>query len=141
MTAWILPSDENLATEYMVEVQFKGGEGRWFEDKAAFLAACAEGEVVELDEDFNSLIAYRSNTRTKDQLLNLIRGYASYPEFRNEKTVDNLYERIGNEESMTMPIVMDFGNHDFRVLCGNTRLDVAFQLGKTPKVLVIKANR
>jgi hypothetical protein len=71
-------------------------------------------------------------------LLNLIRSYRSYPEFRNEQTIDNLYSLIGRDMPMTMPIVLMFRESGkMRILGGNTRLDVAFQLNKTPKVLVV----
>lgn len=134
---WIRPSEENLAHEYKVEIEIKGNN--FFHSLQEFLKAAEEGEVVELTEEMDRKIAYRSHTRTKTQLLNLIRSYRSYPEFRNEKTIETLYERIGNEETMTMPIVLKFKNGSMRVLGGNTRLDVSFQLNKAPKVLVITA--
>ena len=140
MNSWIIPNKEALELEYYVEVELKGHKD-WFPTSEAFLDACAVGEVTDLTADMNKKVAYRSNTKTKDQLLNLIRGYASYPEFRNEDTIDNLYERIGNDKSMNMPIVLDFGDDTYRVLCGNTRLDVAFQLGQIPKVLIVKVNK
>ena len=134
---WIRPSDENLVHEYKVEIEIKGNN--FFHSLQEFLKAAEEGEVVELTKEMDSKIAYRSHTRSKTQLLNLIRSYRSYPEFRNEKTIETLYERIGNEETMTMPIVLKFKNGSMRVLGGNTRMDVAFQLNKKPKVLVISA--
>jgi hypothetical protein len=67
----------------------------------------------------------------------LIRGYRSYPKFRNEDTVQNLYDRISSGRPMTMPLVVRFADGQMRVLAGNTRMDVAFQLGVNPHVLVI----
>ena len=36
-----------------------------------------------------------------------------------------------------MPLVIRFSDGNMRVLAGNTRLDVAFQLGVIPKVIMI----
>lgn len=106
-----------------------------FED---FKEAADVGKVVEVTPQMDSRISYRSGTTSKEELLNLIRGYASYPQFRNEKTIDGLYAAFQNNTEMTMPLVLEFPNGKLRVMGGNTRMDVAFQLGLNPKVLVIK---
>lgn len=137
---WTKPSEADLKHEYFVEIELKGNN--FFDSEEAFLQAASEGDVLELDGVTDAYIGYRSHTRSKEQLLNLIRSYRSYPEFRNEQTIANLYERIGNDMPMTMPIVLMFKESGkMRVLGGNTRLDVAFQLNKTPKVLVVTANQ
>lgn len=132
---WIKPSLENLKQEFHVEVVLKGN--KFFDSEEEFLQAAEQGEVMTLTPEIDRQIAYRSRTRSRSQLLNLIRGYRSYPEFRNEKTIDNLYNRIGSNQEMTMPIVIRFPNGSMRVLAGNTRLDVAFQLGHEPQILVL----
>lgn len=132
---WIKPSLESLKQEFHVEVVLKGN--KFFDSEEDFLSAAEQGEVMTLTPETDRQIAYRSRTRSRAQLLNLIRGYRSYPEFRNEKTIDNLYNRIGSNQEMTMPIVIRFPNGSMRVLAGNTRLDVAFQLGREPQVLVL----
>lgn len=136
---WIRPSTENLKQEYHVEVVLKGNN--FFDSEQQFLQAAENGQVVTVDSETDRQIAYRSHTRSKDQLLGLIRGYRSYPEFRNENTIENLYTRIGNGQSMTMPLVVRFSNGSMRVLAGNTRMDVAFQLGVNPQVLIIDTDK
>ena len=137
---WTKPSEADLKHEYFVEIELKGNN--FFDSEEAFLQAASEGDVLELDGVIDAYIGYRSHTRSKEKLLNLIRSYRSYPEFRNEQTIANLYERIGNDMPMTMPIVLMFRESGkMRVLGGNTRLDVAFQLNKTPKVLVVTASQ
>ena len=42
---------------------------------------------------------------------------------------------------MDYPIVIEFSNGSKRVFSGNTRMDIAFQLGINPKVLLIKSNK
>lgn len=132
---WTKPTTKDLKQEYHVEVVLKGH--RFVDSEAEFLKLAKEGEVVKLSTSVDRKIAYRSRTGSKESLLSLIKSYRSYPEFRNEKTLDNLYDRIGNNKSMTMPLVLRYPNGQMRVLAGNTRLDVAFQLKKTPQVLML----
>jgi len=136
MATWIKPTEENLKHEFKVEIELKGNN--FFSSWEQFKTQADAAQVVELTAAMDRKISYRSRTKSKQQLINLIRGYRSYPEFRNEQTIENLYTRISNDETMTMPIVLKFNNGQMRVLGGNTRLDVAFQLGKTPKVLMIE---
>jgi len=136
MATWIKPTEDNLKHEFKVEIELKGN--KFFKSYEQFKAQADKAEVVELTKTLDRKIGYRSRTSSKQQLINLIRGYRSYPEFRNEQTIENLFDRISNGETMTMPIVLKFKDGSMRVLGGNTRLDVAFQLGKTPKVLMIE---
>lgn len=136
MATWIKPSEDNLEHEFNVEIKLKGQ--KFFSSYEQFKAQADKATVVELTKEIDRKIGYRSRTSTKQQLIDLIRGYRSYPEFRNEQTVENLYQRIGSGETMTMPIVLKFKDGSMRVLGGNTRLDVAFQLGKAPKVLMVE---
>ena len=136
MATWIKPTEENLKHEFKVEIQLKGND--FFDSYDQFKVQADKAAVVELTRDIDRKISYRSRTSSKQQLINLIRSYRSYPEFRNEQTIENLYDRIGAGETMTMPIVLKFKDGSMRVLGGNTRLDVAFQLGVNPKVLMIE---
>ena len=132
---WKKPSTEELKREFHVEVVLKGAT--FFASEQQFLLAAKNGEVLEVTPEMDKKIAYRSRTKSQDQLLSLIRGYRSYPEFRNESTIQNLYDRIGAGMEMNMALVVRFANGDLRVLAGNTRMDVAFQLGINPTVLVL----
>ena len=78
---WTKPSEADLKQEYFVEIELKGNN--FFDSEEAFLQAASKGDVLELDGVADAYIGYRSHTRSKEQLLNLIRSYRSYPEFRN----------------------------------------------------------
>lgn len=137
---WVHPSDDILQREYKVEYVLKGMGQRFgdpFPTAKDFLRACHQGEIVEITPQMDSSISNRSHTRTKEQLLDLIRSYRSYPEFRNEKTLDDLYNGFENNRSMELPIVLKDAEGRYRVFSGNTRMDVAFQLGINPHVLVV----
>jgi len=132
---WIMPSQEALAQEYHVECVLKGHDFASSEEH--FLDLINRASIIEVSHEDDAEIAYRSRTKSKEQLHNLIKGYASYPQFRNEKTLDALYEGFEKNRPMKMPIVIE-RNEERRVLAGNTRMDVAFQMGITPKVILVK---
>lgn len=139
-TNWTRPSLKQLEQEYKVEYEIKAlksiTDNAWptLQD---FLDSADAGQVITVTPQIDAKISYRSGTGTKDELLSLIRSYRSYPEFRNEKTIDAIYEGFQKNKAMTMPIVLKFKNGSMRVMGGNTRMDVAFQLGINPKVLLI----
>lgn len=136
-TNWKKPNTDEMKLEYKVEYQLKGlSNYDWFPTVDDFILAIKKAKVIEVDKELDYTIRNRSRTRTKDELLNLIRNYASYPEFRNEKTIDNIYEGFKNNSPMTMPIVLKIGDK-YRIFSGNTRMDIAFQLGINPKVIIL----
>lgn len=138
-TNWVKPSTDSLKKEFKIEHEMKGHD--FFDSQEEFLEAARKAQVVTITPSEDARIAYRSRTGSKEELLSLIKGYRSYPKYRNEKTLENLYTRFEQNETMDMPIVIEFNNGQRRVFGGNTRMDIAFQLGINPKVLVVKSSR
>ncbi len=138
---WQRPDENEIAKEWQLEYVNKelsaycAGAYDYFPH---FKEAIEKAEIVEITKDRDWKIGYRSHTTTKEQLINLIKNYRSYPIYRNEQTIQNLYDRFENNEPMDMPIVLRFPNGHERIMGGNTRMDVAFQLGINPKVLMVK---
>lgn len=138
---WVHPDAESLKHEYRVEYEIKplkeltGNAFPTFED---FLKAALNGTPTVITPELDATISYRSRTSSRESLLSLIRGYASYPKYRNEETIAHLYSSIEGGLPMTMPIVLRMPGGDLRVMGGNTRMDVAFHLGVNPKALVIE---
>jgi ribosome-associated toxin RatA of RatAB toxin-antitoxin module len=133
---WVLPNYEQLKLEYRVENELKSY--KIFQSFDEFMDACENGEVIEINENEDMEIDNRSHTQSPEDLFDLISGYGSYPEFRNETTLRAIYDGFRNNKPMTMPIVVEFSNLRRRIFSGNTRMDVSFQLGINPKVLLIK---
>jgi hypothetical protein len=135
---WTMPTTEDFRKEYHVEYEIKplGKSGIWptFED---FMKDVNAAEVIEVTRDIDSDISNRSRTKNFDGLHNLIKSYSSYPEFRNEKTLRGLYASFESGDTMHHPIVIERDGQR-RVFAGNTRMDVAFQLGINPHVLLVK---
>lgn len=137
---WKVPDLKQLKLEFKVEHQLK--RNNFFESEEDFLERVDKGNIITITEQDDRSISYRSRTKSFDQLHNLIRSYASYPEFRNEDTLKNIYKGFREGKAMDLPIVIEFSNGARRIFSGNTRLDVAFQLGVTPvKVLLIKSDQ
>lgn len=137
---WVQPSIENLKIEYKVEYVLKSGLRQYLDNVwptfDSFYQSFLEGYELTVTPTIDNSIVYRSHTRNKEELLDLIRSYRSYPEFRNERTVDALYKGFANNLPMTMPIVLKLGN-SMRIFAGNTRMDVARQMGIHPVVWVV----
>jgi hypothetical protein len=71
-------------------------------------------------------------------LLQLIKTYRSYPKFRNEKSLKGIEDALLAGKPMDMPIVVRDQSDAMRIFSGNTRMDIAFMNGITPKVLMIE---
>lgn len=137
---WQFPRDENIVQEYNVEYQhhMKHTIGDIFPTMEDWENAIRNGTVEEITPEMDKAIAGRSQTQNKDELLGLIKTYASYPKYRNEDTLNELYNRVQNGLPLDMPLVFEDANGKRRVISGNTRMDVAFQSGVNPKVVVFK---
>lgn len=139
MVKWIKPNEKSLKQEYKIEIEMK--KNNFFSSYQEMKDAYDNSRILMVDKSIDSKISYRSRTTTKSQLLSLIKSYRSYPEFRNEATLDNLYDRIGEGKTMDMPIVLEFKNGSMRIMSGNTRADVAMQLIGKYYAIVLKVNK
>jgi hypothetical protein len=134
---WRMPSLSKLKQEFKIEQEMKGNE--FWEDEDDFLNAIKNSKITTITPSEDQDIDYRSGTESYEELLDLIQSYRSYPEFRNEKTLKDIYDGFKNNQSMDYPIVIEFEDGSRRVFSGNTRMDIAFQLGINPKILLVKS--
>jgi hypothetical protein len=132
---WKMPSLSQLKQEFKIEQEMKNN--KFWKNEEDFLTAVKNGKIITITPNEDQNIDYRSGTTSYEELLNLIQGYRSYPEFRNEKTLKDIYNGFKNNQTMDYPIVIE-DESNRRVFSGNTRMDIAFQLGINPKVLLIK---
>lgn len=140
-TNWVVPSDKDIALEYKIEYEIKPLKqmtGNAFPTVEDFVKAVKRAKTINITPAVDRKISYRSRTKSKDQIINLIKGYASYPEFRNEKTVEAIYKAFRDNKPMKMPFILKFPNGEMRIMSGNTRTDIAQQLGITPKGILIE---
>tara|TARA_R110002051_G_scaffold77031_6_gene140513 strand:+ start:10578 stop:11045 length:468 start_codon:yes stop_codon:yes gene_type:complete len=137
-SAWRMPDSKNLKQEYNVEYKHHVRDqiGDIWPTYNDFVDDVKKAKKTKVSKSMDRSISNRSRTQSKEQLIRLVKGYASWPEFRNEKSIDKLYSRIENNESLDMPLVLKT-NNGLQVMAGNTRMDVAFQQGVSPTVLVI----
>lgn len=133
---WRMPSLSQLKQEFKIEHELKGNE--FWDSEEEFLQAIKNGKITTITPSEDQNIDYRSGTESYDELLDLIKQYKSYPEYRNEDTLKSIYDGFKKGESMGLPIVIEDENGERRIFSGNTRMDIAFQLGINPKVLIIK---
>jgi hypothetical protein len=136
---WNIPSLSQLKQEFRVEHELKGND--FFDSEEDFLQAVQNGKTITVTPSIDAQIDYRSGTTSKDELLDLIRSYRSYPKYRNEETIQSLYGAFETNQSIDLPIIIEFVDGSKRIFSGNTRMDIAFQLGINPKALLIKSDR
>lgn len=139
-TNWVMPSSEDLKLEYAVEYKhhIQPEFGDIFPTEALFVQAAQNGRIQSITPQEDTYILNRSHAKTREQLIQLIRSYRSYPKFRNETTVDAVYQGFRENKEMKLPILLHFTTDNFMwCMSGNTRMDIAFQLGINPKVVII----
>ena len=135
-TNWVMPSNDVLKREYKVEHTLKGSN--YFPSEKDFIDAVKGGKVTAITNAIDRTIQRRSRTSDFDSLFRLIRGYRSYPEFRNKETLMAIYDGFKAGKPMEYPIVLELPDGKLSVFSGNTRMDIAFQLGIEPKVIIVK---
>lgn len=140
MVTWRKLSVSEIKLEHDVEFNLKSARKinyPEFKKLQLFHDAVKYSEIRVVDKSLDKKIRNRSRTTSKTQLLNLIKGYASYPKFRNEDTLENMYNGFKNGDVMPMPIVIE-NDGKYEIFSGNTRMDVSFQFGINPKVHWVK---
>lgn len=136
---WVMPSNDILKREFKVEHELK--RLRYFDDEEAFIDAVKQGKIITVNDSLDKRIHRRSRTADFDSLFRLIRGYRSFPEFRNKETLMAIYDGFKGGKPMEYPIVLELPDGELSIFSGNTRMDIAFQLGIEPKVIVAKVNK
>jgi hypothetical protein len=134
-TNWKLQSDSDLEREFRVEHELKGLE--YFETAKDFIEAIKKSKVKTITKSIDSKIENRSRTESFDELLSLIKGYRSYPKYRNAKTLKSIYKAFESNSEMDMPIILRFKDGSMQIFSGNTRMDIAFQLKINPKAIIL----
>lgn len=137
---WVRPDDASLRKEYQIEYKkhlIHELDRDVFPTEQSFLDAIAKAKVVTITPAIDNKIENRSQTGSMASLLNLIKGYRSYPKFRNEKTLKQLEKAITSGKPVDMPIVTKQGK-SMRIFAGNTRMDIAFMHGINPQVIMLE---
>lgn len=137
---WVRPSDASIRKEYQIEYLkhlIHQLPKNIFPNEAGFVKAVKTAPEMVVTAAIDSRIENRSNTSNMEELLDLISGYRSFPKFRNADTLKALEKRIAAKQPVDMPIVVKFPGGRMRILSGNTRMDIAFMRGITPKVILL----
>jgi hypothetical protein len=124
---WVKPDDASVKHEYNVEYKNHHSHSGFYKSHEEFADAVKKAKVLKVTPDIDRSIGGRSHTRNFDELHDLIKGYASYPQYRNEKTLKDLSDRIKTGKSVHYPILLHHGKGRYTVMGGNTRADLAMQ--------------
>lgn len=136
---WVKPSHEAIEKEYNVEYKnhIIHGFGELWPSINDFIQALNNAAVVSLSKEDDYNVYNRSYTKNMEGLVDLVCTYRSWPKFRNMDTLQNMIMRFKENRPLTMPIILS-ENKTLYLMSGNTKLDIAFMMDITPKVLIIK---
>ena len=130
--AWRALTDKEIRQEYEWEYpKVEPVFGDIFPTADDFVTAAKQGKIVTLTKSRDRQIAYRSHSDDLAELKEMVESY------RFPRDVDRIVEGYENNAAIPYPIVLD-KNGSWRIMSGNTRLDTAFILGVTPKILVVE---
>jgi hypothetical protein len=136
---WVLPSQTSIEKEYNVEYKHHiiNIFGELWPTPDDFTQAVNNAIVISLSKEDDFHVENRSHTKNMVDLVDLVSTYRSWPEFRNMITLKDMIMRFKENNPMTMPIILT-ENDNYYIMSGNTKLDIAFMMGITPKALIIK---
>jgi hypothetical protein len=112
----------------------------YFETPNEFIRAVKKAKKVKITRSVDNEIYGRSQTTSYEELLSLIKNYRSYPKYRNQKTLKAIYDGFKKGRPMDMPIVLKDKHGDMKIFSGNTRMDISFQLGINPTVIILEVD-
>lgn len=130
---WAPASREYLKKEYDIEVRKKGLDHLISEED--FINQGMAQKASPIKDAMN--LEYRTINPTRESIIDQSKYYASWPEFRNEQTIDNIYQGFNSGSAMDPIIIMNLPDGGRKIIAGNTRLNVAEQLGITPHAITI----
>lgn len=137
---WVIPDDNSIELEYDVEykhhIQYDFGD--IFPTFNSFKNAVKNGKIISLTESLDRNVENRSRTKDMQQLKSLVSSYRSWPQYRNEKTLQAIVDGFKKDKPMKMPFILEYEQNQFYIMSGNTRLDIAFMMNIVPKVIIIK---
>jgi len=128
---WRMLTDTEISNEYEWEYsKVDDWTNNAFPTLNNFEKAVRKGKVIALSPEMDRNVSYRSRCSSIEELKNLTSSY------RFPRDVDRIINGIKQGDEIPYPIILE-KNGNFRVMSGNTRLDVAFLLKVVPKVLIV----
>lgn len=123
---WIHPDDQSIENEYKYE--YLNHHAQYgFKNLEHFKDSVQNATVLHVTPEVDRKIGYRSHTKSFEGLHDLIKGYASYPQYRNEKTLRDLSDRIKEGKPVHYPMLLKWPDGRLTIMGGNTRADLSMQ--------------
>lgn len=131
---WRKLTEDEIRFEYMVEYsKLKPWSGDIFPTENDFIREFhSSGGPLKITKHINSMMGYRSNCSSIECLKSLVATYR-YP-----RDVDRIIRGYVHNHPMPYPVVVHSKRKGYRVMGGNTRMDVAFILGFEPVAWVVE---
>lgn len=144
-TNWVFPNAATLQADYE---EYKKKEMKKWQARAStmgfrfpifdtyqdFVSALRTAPIITLTKEHDRRVMNRSHTSSIDDLKSLVGGY------NMPRDVDRIVQGYQSNAPMPHPIILK-GSQGEWIMAGNTRLDTAFILGVTPKVLYVDVSK
>jgi hypothetical protein len=140
-TNWSLPDEATMQADF--KEYKKKEDSKWrgrarsmgfrfpiFDTFEDFKQALMTSPVITLTKAHDRNIENRSHTGSIESLKDLVSGYYQ------PRNVDRIVQGYESNAKMPHPIVLK-GSKGEWIMAGNTRLDTAFIMGVTPRVIVV----
>jgi hypothetical protein len=138
---WVFPNAATLEADFQ---EYKKKEDyKWksraesmgfrfpiFDTFQDFVSALKSAPVITLTKEHDRRVMNRSHTSSIEGLKSLVGTY------QMPRDVDRIVQGYQSNAPMPHPIILK-GTHGEWIMAGNTRLDTAFIMGVTPKVLYV----
>lgn len=138
---WVFPSQKTLEADFS---EYKKKEERkWkgraesmgmrfplFDDFQTFVDSLKAAKVVDVTDNFANKVQYLTNTRSLDELRDMVSGYV------RPRDVGRIVNGLQNNDPIPYPIIL-LGGQGMFIMAGNTRINAARILGITPKALLV----
>jgi hypothetical protein len=130
--SWRMLTDQEIAQEYEWEYsKVEPVYGDIFPTAEDFKSAVKAGKAKKISQAQDRQIAYRSRSDSIEELKDLVESY------RFPRDVDRIIDGFKTNAKIPYPIVLSDGGR-LRIMAGNTRMDTAYLMGVTPKVLIVE---
>ena len=129
--SWRMLTDQEINQEYEWEYpKVEPVYGDIFPSLEDFKRAVKAGKAKKISESEDSRIDYRSRSDSIEELKGLVESY------RFPRDVDRIIDGFRTNAKIPYPIVLNDAGA-LRIMSGTTRMDTAYLMGVTPKVLIV----
>lgn len=123
-TQWVYPSGDELKKIYLDAKEY-------YRNFKEFVSEVRDAKIMKVDDFNDEFIMGRTHANTQRKLSNKFSG--------QKETIISIFDKFKNNQKIPLPVVVVFESGNRTIVSGNMIMDISFQLGIEPKILLIKS--